>query len=54
MMQHTFFSLLTNKKERRARHIRANLDREFMAEGAPWFTRLQEKTLNVKVASSIK
>lgn len=52
-MQHTFFSLLTNKKERRARYIQANLDREFIAAGAPWFT-IQAKTSIVKVIPSTK
>jgi hypothetical protein len=41
-MQHTLFTLLTNKKGRHARDIRASLDREFIA-GAPWFNVVQGK-----------
>jgi hypothetical protein len=54
-MQQTFFTLLTSKKERRARYIRASLDREFLTAGAPWFTdKLLEKTASVKIISSTK
>jgi|GEM_PF-2109677 len=53
-MQHTFFSLLTNKKERRARSIRASLNREFTAAGAPWFDGSQVKALKVKTVPSTK
>lgn len=53
-MQYTFFSLLTNKKERRLRNIRANLDKELIIIGAPWFSPLQAKSLNAKADSPTK
>lgn len=52
-MQHTLFILLTNKKGRHARDIRASLDREFIA-GAPWFNVVQIKPQATKIDSSTK
>ncbi len=52
-MQHTFFSLLTNKKERQVRSIRISLDEKLIV-GAPWFNLIGTKTIHAKVNSPTK
>lgn len=52
-MQHTFFSLLTSKKQRRLRNIEVSLNKEFMAVAAPWFDG-QAEALKAKTITIIK